>query len=738
MRITRLVGGAILLLSLLAGLLGGYIELSKVSGIRQLAISGLRLDVIRALGNIPRYLNAERGLAVVDLHTVAPGDPGQLAELLELRKPTDAALVAAQSLVAARRGKLDDGDDIAAAMTEIARLVPQYRRDLDEKLALPIDQRGDAANDVLDTVKAVNVAVSKTLRAELRRLTGFGEAYRNVDFADQAWALRDVAGAQSAQYLALIGSRKPALPAEREDLQRKEGQIQQIWATLSPLLGEEATPAPIKAALNGVQSSYFEALGDMKRKMAAAFDSGDYPYDGATWRRTSTPAFQAVIAAREAFYDLARVQIDDARTTAMIEAIVAGFVLLAALGVAGGVQVIVKRRVTTPIAAMTDAMGHIAHGDLSAAIPGAGRTDEIGEMAAAVVVFRDAAVAKLARDKDIEAERLHSEQARRRSEAEVMARERALVVKSIGAGLARLAAQDLAYRIDDNLPEAYRQLQEDFNTAIQQLDTALTGVARNVRAMEAGSNQITAASDNLSQRTEQQAASLEQTVAALHTIATTVESTADGARSANAMVEAAKVDAQEGGQVVRSAIEAMAGIEQSSRQIRQIVGVIDEIAFQTNLLALNAGVEAARAGDAGKGFAVVASEVRALALRSAGAAKEIKALVSDSTKRVDSGVGLAADSGKALERIVKQISDVSRVVAEIAAGATAQASSVKEVNIAVGEMDQVTQRNAAMVEETTAASHNLLREAGVLMQLIQRFQVSGGDGTRQSRPQRAA
>ena len=724
MSINRLLTTAILLLSFLAVLLGGYIELTKLNSIRQLSTASLRLDVLRAFGDIPRYLNSERGLATVDMQTVASGDQSRLAELVEFRKLTDAAVASAEAKIAASRGQLDDGDDIAAAMADVARLFREYRQFVEEKLPLPIDQRGDVVGVMLESGKGVNAVVSKALREQLRRLSGDGEAYRNVNFADQVWALRDVGGRQSSAFITLIAARKPATLAQRQEILMLEGRVQQTWSSLSPLIGDAATAAPIKAALGALKTSYFEEFAERKQKATAAFDSGDYPYDATTWRHVSLPVWASIIAAREAFYNVAAAEIGEARSTAVLQAIVAAIVLLAALCVAGGVLVVVRRRVTAPIAAMTGAMGRIAHGEFGAEIPGAGRPDEIGEMAKAVVVFRDAGLAKIARDREIEQEREQSDEQRRLTEAEAIDRERSLVTHSIGAGLAKLSAQDLAYRMNDDLPEAYRRLQEDFNTAMQQLDTALSGVAGNVHAMEAGSNQIATAADNLSQRTEQQAASLEETAAALQMITGTGEKTADGARNANTMVGAAKADAEKGGQIVQAAIEAMAGIERASGQIGQIVGAIDEIAFQTNLLALNAGVEAARAGEAGRGFAVVASEVRALAQRSAEAAKEIKGLVSASTKQVDQGVSLVADSGKALERIVAHVSEISRVVAEIAAGATEQATSLKEVNQAVNEMDQVTQRNAAMVEETTAASHNLLKEAGVLMESVRRFRLS--------------
>jgi methyl-accepting chemotaxis protein len=258
---------------------------------------------------------------------------------------------------------------------------------------------------------------------------------------------------------------------------------------------------------------------------------------------------------------------------------------------------------------------------------------------------------------------------------------------------------------------------------VDKLQTAMTVIAANALGIRGGGEEISAAADDLSRRTEQQAASLEETAAALDEITATVKKTADGAKAANAVVAAAKGDAEHSGDVVRKAVEAMSAIERSSSQISQIIGVIDEIAFQTNLLALNAGVEAARAGDAGRGFAVVASEVRALAQRSATAAKEIKALISASGQQVAAGVDLVGETGKSLDRIVKQVAEISAVVTEISASAQEQSVGLAQVNTAINQMDQVTQQNAAMVEQSTAASHALSQEAEELARLVAAFKV---------------
>lgn len=281
------------------------------------------------------------------------------------------------------------------------------------------------------------------------------------------------------------------------------------------------------------------------------------------------------------------------------------------------------------------------------------------------------------------------------------------------------------FRLTDDMPEAYAKLKSDFNEALEQLEEAMQNVRASTEAMAAGTQEISSASNDLSRRTEQQACSLEEAASALDEITTTVKKTASSAAHAREVVSAAKVDAEQSGDLVRRAVSAMGEIEKSSEQISQIIAVIDEITFQTNLLALNAGVEAARAGDAGRGFAVVASEVSALAQRSADAAKEIKNLISTSTSQVRQGVDLVAQTGRALERIVTRVREINSLATDIATGANEQSTGLQEVNVAVGEMDKVTQQNAAMAEAATAASVALAKEGDQLASLIHQFNVRG-------------
>jgi methyl-accepting chemotaxis protein len=387
--------------------------------------------------------------------------------------------------------------------------------------------------------------------------------------------------------------------------------------------------------------------------------------------------------------------------------------------------VVAFRAVLAPIKQLATDMNELAGGNLDLELKGAARQDEIGAIGRGVRAFQEVIVAKSkAEAEEVELRRRAAAEADRREQAERQARaeEQAAVVGDLANGLAQLATGNLTGRLS-SFPQDYRQLEDDFNAAITKLQETISVIAGNTEGIRSGTGEISQAADNLSKRTEQQAASLEETAAALDEITATVRKTADGANHARQVVSTAKSDAERSGEIVGNAVAAMSEIEKSSAQISQIIGVIDEIAFQTNLLALNAGVEAARAGDAGKGFAVVASEVRALAQRSAEAAKEIKALISASTSQVASGVQLVGETGKALDRIAQQVTEINAIVAEIAASAQEQSTALAEVNTAVNQMDQMTQQNAAMVEESTAASHSLAQEAEKLTSLVGQFKT---------------
>lgn len=409
------------------------------------------------------------------------------------------------------------------------------------------------------------------------------------------------------------------------------------------------------------------------------------------------------------------------RRTATEYAIIIGISILAILFCA----TMVVRSVVQPINRLKSAMSDIADERVDTAITDADRSDEIGRMAQTLQVLRDSVRDRITmRNREVEQqESLNGERARNETQLRTAAERQCHAIDAIGSALAQLADGDLTVQIDA-LGADYEKLRHDFNRAVQSLAGVIAAINQTSDVVTSSAGNISEATNNLSRRTEQQAAALEETAAALDEITATVRTAAERANEARQMVAETKTSANRSGEIVRNAVDAMGRIEGSSQKISQIISVIDEIAFQTNLLALNAGVEAARAGEAGRGFAVVAQEVRELAQRSANAAKEIKVLISASAAEVDTGVGLVRATGEALVEIEALVNRVNDSVNTIATAAKEQATGLAEINTSVNHMDQMTQQNAAMVEETSAAGQSLAEESYNLRQLLSRLKVN--------------
>lgn len=443
---------------------------------------------------------------------------------------------------------------------------------------------------------------------------------------------------------------------------------------------------------------------EVKQNFVPAIQSGNTEAAKVSYARLSKlyrendKLVEAVVPKMEAFDNKIE---EDASSSLVSAAIQLGLIILMLAGMIGGSIWFLMRRILAPTTEMIGFMEKMTAGNYDVQIDGKDREDEIGDMARAVEVFRQAA-----KDRQSDEAAQH------------------IVVAELASGLKAISDGNLAYRITTTFDTKYDALRIDYNDALEELGNVIGRVSHTANSVNTGSTEISTAADDLARRTEQQAASLEETAAAMSEVTQSVRTASDNARTANDAVNQAMNEASAGGKVVGEAVTAMGDIEQSAQEISKIINVIDGIAFQTNLLALNAGVEAARAGDAGKGFAVVANEVRALAQRSADAAKDIKQLINDSNSQVEKGVSLVGRTGDMLNRIGEQVAQVSDLVSGISAATDSQAASLQQINIAVADMDKMTQQNAAMVEESTAASRSLATEASELAVLIARFRTS--------------
>ncbi|CAN7629216.1 methyl-accepting chemotaxis protein [Neorhizobium sp. LjRoot104] len=415
---------------------------------------------------------------------------------------------------------------------------------------------------------------------------------------------------------------------------------------------------------------------------------------------------------------------DKSNSTALITifGMIVGMIVVLSVGFAS-----IRKWLVAPIRRLASIMELLANGDLSPQVLGAERRDEVGAMVKAVVVFKENGLrAKALEDEAVQSRNLSETERQRVAAADrKRAEEMAAATNGLAEGLKQLSSGNLGFELNSPFAPDFEGLRSDFNSAVARLRDTLVQVANSTSGIDSGSRELSISANDLSKRTEQQAAALEETAAALDQITTNVSQSSQRTEEARTVANEARQAADRSGDVVSNAVGAMQRIETSSRQISNIIGVIDEIAFQTNLLALNAGVEAARAGEAGKGFAVVAQEVRELAQRSAQAAKEIKELIRTSAAEVEGGVKLVSDTGDALKVIGNYVISINGQLDAIATSAKEQSIGLAEVNTAVNQMDQVTQQNAAMVEEATAASSALASEASKLRELVAMFDLKG-------------
>jgi methyl-accepting chemotaxis protein len=542
-----------------------------------------------------------------------------------------------------------------------------------------------------------------------------------------AWTVRDRGGEASTMISGGIsGQPLPQEPWVHYNVNL--ARMQQAWDTLIQMAEGLPLPPAFNDAVNLAKREFFgreyTELRTNTLKQLIAGQKPDIAVD--KWSGMTVPKLATSLGVAEVALDVAKDHAAYKRSVAMRSLMLQLGFLVAALGMAAGMILLVSRRVTGPLVTIQQAMLKLAGGDFDVVLPGLDRKDEIGAMANAVEKFKVLAVEKGRSDAEEVMRRQQAEaalQAQAAEERAKVAEEQARAFRALGKGLSELSEGNLTFRLDERFPEEYREVKDTFNTALDRLYETIRAIAESSGEVANAAVEISTSTTDLSQRTEEQAASLERTSASMEEISSTVKNNADSARNANQVTASTRECADRGGEVVAQAVRAMSRIEESSTKISDIIGVIDEIARQTNLLALNAAVEAARAGDAGRGFAVVASEVRNLAQRSSEAAKDIKSLIVNSTTQVQEGVDLVNRAGKSLGEIVESIKQVATIVSEIASASAEQSTGIDHVNTALTQMDEVTQQNAALVEENAATSKVLEQQSHAMSERVTFFKL---------------
>ncbi|QLF70871.1 HAMP domain-containing protein [Peteryoungia desertarenae] len=723
--------GVFALLSLLLSVLVAHSLLNSYRNYQVYAEVSELTGFDKALFEALLAFRSERGDSRSAIALGAAEGAGSVESMKKRRAAVDAGMNEAKA-VAARLDATALGGPITSVMASYETILA-FRKTIDEQLAKPPEARDpDLTRNWMSVGGAFLTELEKaSLETEARMRMLEPSLTPMIQMRVFAWSTRATAGDALIILNNAATAGQPIDGALQQRLAVADATAAFAWGKVGVLVNHPDTPRPIKDAYEAAERSYFKGqFADMRADFVTKISSGENPpLTIDQWRAATTPAINSIAAVASLAMDTLNNDAKAAKASALGNMIwfLALFVLVLLLGAIG--MMVILSKVIRPMGLLTNCMRTLASGNLSVVVPGAQRRDEMGEMARSVEVFQEAAKRNRELETAAEESRLANERERIEMQARAEAEAEARLTQATGtlaAGLKRLAAGDLMCEIDQQFAPQFEALRHDFNTSVRQLRAVLISVGGAASAVSGGSGEISSASGDLAKRTEQQAASLEQTAAALEQITANVTSTSRRSGEARDIVRNTRSRAEQSGVVVGNAVTAMERIEHASKQISQIIGVIDEIAFQTNLLALNAGVEAARAGEAGKGFAVVAQEVRELAQRSANAAKEIKSLISNSEIAVSEGVKLVNETGDGLTAIAGLVQAINEHMDAIASAAQEQSVGLGEVNTAVNHMDQSTQKNAAMVEEMNAASAGLAQEAANLAELLRQFRTGEG------------
>jgi methyl-accepting chemotaxis protein len=642
MKIGTLLTIAIVSLSAVGGGLAAYVAATKYETMSKIFTAQGRLEVVRTVGDIPRYLNPERGFATNILFGPAVVDAKQRSDLDTYRKQTDGAVEKMNQIRNTSVGALDDGADIVARIDDFKTRFNALRGAIDKAIDGPAEARRDAAKKIVADNAVFNGAVTALLNDQVRKMAVLnGEAYRQSSYANIAWTLRDIAGLNGSVHKSVVGAKRVATEAERIELSRSQGRTDQILASIMELRGNPATPGNVAAALERMQEVYVDRFGKELKMVQAGALSGQYEHDVDTFYAESQRGLNTIVGVRDAFYDNAEGLLASAYSGARLSFLVALLGLVTVVASSIGLVVMVRRRICRPIVDITASMSRLAGGDASGEIPASDRRDEIGAMAAAVQVFKD---------NMIKADHLTAEQS---AQNEIKMRRA---------------------RVLDDLTKAFEskvsQLVDGLSSSSSTMDSTARSMLSTATATNRQAGVVADASEQTSANVQMVASATEELTSSITEISRQVaQSTEISARAVE--------NARRTGDTAQS-------LASGAQKIGDVVTLIQNIAAQTNLLALNATIEAARAGEAGRGFAVVASEVKSLAGQTAMATTEI-------SEQVAAIQGASDQTVAAIRNVVDVITEINQIGIAIASAIEQQGSATKEIARNVQEAAHGTQ-----------------------------------------------